>query len=93
MHYERMLAEILVPDQTWHRAELIAMVADGDLVPWYGGFVAWDFIETPGRRLELLRRVYRARGVPVGTTADWVKLGGRLPNEIVLQEPRRKPYC
>lgn len=88
-----MLDEILVPDQTWKLTELNAMAADGDILRWGGGFVAWDFIETPARRLELLRRVYRNRGVPVGDTANWVQLGGKLPEEIVLQEPRRKPYC
>lgn len=88
-----MLDEILVPSDTWPLAELNAMVADGDLVLWWGSYICWDFLETSSRRMEFLRTVFRSRGVPVGSAAEWVRSGGKLPEEIELQEPRRKPYC
>ncbi len=89
----QMNPDIVSVSKEWPLSELSAMVIDGDLFPFESLFVTWSFLETEQSRLEVLRLIYRQRANPVGATADWVKLGGRLPKEVELQEPRRKNYC
>ena len=87
-----MIDDIFTAGDIWTLNELNAMVCDADLFVYESVFVAWDFLETPANRLRALRLMFRSRAKPTGLAAEWVKKGGRLPNELQLQEPRRKPY-
>ena len=69
------------------------MVLEGDLLPFGDGFVGWDFLDNADSRLLFLKLNYRSRGVPIGRTKQWVRYGGAIPDEIELEEPRRKRYC
>ncbi|MEN9749116.1 MAG: hypothetical protein RL149_194 [Actinomycetota bacterium] len=87
-----MIDDIFSPGDIWSRNELNAMVADSDLFPFESVYVTWDFLEGPITRLKAIRMMYRSRAIPVGLAAEWVAKGGKFPNEIELQEPRRKKY-
>jgi hypothetical protein len=88
-----MVDDIFVPTNLWSTNELNAMTKDGDLFNFESAFVTWTFIENASSRFLYLQLIYRQRIKPVGEIEQWVKIGGRFPSEIVLQEPRRKNYC
>ena len=79
-----MKLKLLKRNEMFCDAELSAMVIDGELLQYHNAFVALDYVDSPILRQEYLSQMFRSQGTAVGAAIEWVRSGGRLPEDIIF---------